>query len=69
MPSDPLRVDEPLFSASETDVDEVLAAHDGDARAAVRGCLDHIAKLEMQVSRGFIRLPFTTMAALNGDEG
>ena len=55
MPSEALRADEPPFVGDDEDIDELLAAHGGDARAAISDCLRCIAVLQMQVSGGFVR--------------
>lgn len=65
MPSEAVRTDESAFVGDDEDVDEVLAAHGGDARAAISECLRCIAVLQLQVSRGYVRLPFATQTALN----
>ncbi|MGU3495953.1 hypothetical protein ACLBXM_18075 [Xanthobacteraceae bacterium A53D] len=66
MPSEAYRADRTPFASDDRDAEEVLAAHGGDPKAALRDCLDHIARLEMQVSRGFIRLPLAKGNAVDG---
>ena len=62
MPSEALRADEPSFVGDDEDIDELLAAHGGDVRAAISDCLRCIAVLQLQVSRGFVRHPLAGQA-------
>ncbi len=60
MPSEAVRADGGAFIGDDEDVDELLAAHGGDVRAALRECLQCIAALQIeaaQASRGFLRRP------------
>lgn len=60
MPSEVVRADEGAFIGDDEDVDELLAAHGGDARSALRECLQCIAALQIEAakaSRGFLRRP------------
>lgn len=51
MTSEPAPAEQSLFDVSEQEVDEALAACDGDARATVRALLVGQAFLEHEISR------------------
>lgn len=62
MPSEPVPADEDPFAVLEAEVDQAIAACDGDLRATVRALLIGQAYLEAQIevarreaSHGFVR--------------
>ncbi len=51
MPSEPLPAEQSPFDVSEAEIDEALAACDGDPRATIRALLVGQAYLEHEMSR------------------
>ncbi len=71
MPSEAPRADEILFDVSEADIDEALAACDGDPRATIRALMVTQAFLEHEMSRrssrGYARgVPFAKLFDAQG---
>jgi hypothetical protein len=71
MPSEPAREDKSPFDVSEADIDQALAACDGDPRATIRALLIGQAYLEHEASRrssaGYSRrLPLARMSEVQG---
>lgn len=71
MPSEQAREDKNPFDVSEADIDQALAACDGDPRATIRALLIGQAYLERETSRrsstGYSRrLPLARLSEVQG---
>lgn len=71
MPSEPKREDQNPFDVNEADIDQALAACDGDPRETIRALLIGQAYLEHEASRrasaGYARrLPLARLSEVQG---